>query len=57
MVWLSNPSWKSSIVKSVDATCDNKIFKATYGGHQLTKKILRDRKIEREREMQWSHSA
>lgn len=35
---------KSSIeVKSVEATCDNKIFKATNGGHQLTKRILRGR--------------
>lgn len=25
------------------ATCDNKIFKATDGGHQLTKRILRGR--------------
>lgn len=30
-------------VKSVDATGGNKIFKATDGGHQLTKRILRGR--------------
>lgn len=40
MARLLHPSRKSSIeVKSVDATCDNNIFKATDGGHQLTKRI------------------
>lgn len=44
MAWLLCPNQKSSIeVKSVDATCDNKIFKATDGGHQLTKRTLRSR--------------
>lgn len=40
MAWLLYASQKSSIeVKSVDTTCDNKISKATDGGHQLTKRI------------------
>lgn len=43
VAWILSPSWTSSKVKSVDATCDNKILKATYGGHQLTKRILRGR--------------
>lgn len=29
--------------KKVDATCDNKVFKATERGHQLTKRMLRGR--------------
>lgn len=52
VLWTGNVSeWLGFYVQArnhlqkekVDAMCDNKVFKATDGGHELTKRILRGR--------------